>query len=98
MKIAEHLGDNVSFGDPTCIHKKEPRDVFRDIKTELEAIKLNEVMYKVLNRIEISGNNYSECYISLAKSLVANKDEFHSPEYIKFLSKQMERWTDIVNA
>jgi hypothetical protein len=92
MKIAKHLGDHVSFGQPICIHDKEPRDVFRDIKTEMEAIKLNETMYKVLKKIQVSGSSYGSCYLNIANGLLAHREEFHAPEYIDFLVERMKGW------
>lgn len=96
MKIAKHLGDCVSYGQPHCIHNKEPRDVFKDIKSECEAIKLNEKMYQVLDKIKLQGNNYSASYLSLAYALAEHGCEFHVPEYIDYLSERMVEWVEAV--
>jgi hypothetical protein len=96
MKIARFLGDNISFGHPLCVHKKEPRDVFKDVKNECEAIKLNETMWKVLDQIEIEGKDYGSCYLSLAKGLLKHKREFHNPEYIEYLVGRMRNWVKVV--
>ncbi len=98
MKIAKHLGEYVSFGSPFCIHNKEPRDVFRDIKSEVEAIKLNETMYQVLDKIEVSGDSYASCYLSIADGLLKYKTDFHTPEYISFLVERMRGWVKAVQA
>jgi len=98
MKIARFLGDNISFGHPICIHRKEPRDVFNDIANENEAIKINEVLWKVLDKIELEGNDYASCYLSLAKGLLKHKDEFHNPEYITYLVGRMRNWVKVVEA
>lgn len=95
-KIAKHLGDHISFGQPVCLHNKEPRDVFRDIKSEMEAIKINESMWKVLDKISIRGNSYGECYLSITEGLLAYRTEFHLPEYIDFLAQRMRDWVEAV--
>ncbi len=96
MKIAKHLGDCVSYGQPNCIHNKEPRDVFKDIKSECEAIKLNEVMYKCLDKIKLQENNYTDCYLSLARGLYENRSMFHIPKYIDYLVERMVGWVEAV--
>lgn len=97
MKIAAHLGDNVSFGVPVCLHRKEPRDVFKDINAELEAVKLNETLWTVLDKIKLSKKSYSECYLELAKGLELHKDVFHLPNYILYLANRMKNWVSAVS-
>ena len=94
-KIASHLGDNISFGQPICIHDKEPRDVFGDIKLEIGDIKLNEKLWMMLDKIELSGNSYSFCYEELADGLLKNKNESGFPDYLEHLVKKMKEWVKI---
>lgn len=96
MKIAKHLGDNISYGQPLCIHDKEPRDVFKDIKSECEAVKLNEKMYQVLDKIEVQGNDYASCYLSVADGLLKHRSEFHVPDFIDYLVERMKGWVKAV--
>lgn len=98
MKITKHLGDNVSFGKPVCVHNKEPRDVFRDIRSECEAVKLNEKMWQVLDKFEVHGSSYAECYLSLADGLQKHRDEFHVPDFIDYLVERMNGWVEAVEA
>lgn len=98
MKIARFMGDNISFGHPLCVHRKEPRDVFNDIMNENEAIKMNEVLWKVLDKIQIEGKDYGSCYLSLAKGLLEHKGEFHNPEYITYLVGRMRNWVKVCEA
>jgi len=95
-KIASHLGDSISFGQPICVHDKEPRDVFGDIKLEIESIKLNEKLWMTLDRIELTGNSYSSCYEELADGLLKYKDELSCPNYIACLARKMKEWVKIV--
>jgi len=97
MKIAKHLGHNVSFGLPICVHRKEPRDVFRDMRCELEAIKLNETLWRVLDKVKLKGNSYASCYLSLAEDLLKFKSEFHLPLYITYLVQKMRGWVQSVS-
>ena len=96
MKIAAHLGDNISYGVPTCLHDKEPRDVFKDIKSEMESVKLNEKMWCVLDKIELVGDSYGSCYASLADGLLKYKGEFHNPNFIVYLAERMKAWVKAI--
>lgn len=96
MKIAKHLGDNISFGQPLCIHNKEPRDVFKDIKSECDAIRLNEKMYQILDKIEVQGTDYASCYLSVADGLLKHRNEFHVPDFIDYLVERMKGWVKAV--
>lgn len=98
MKIAAHLGDNISYGQPVCLHDKEPRDVFKDIKSEVEAIKLNEKMWQVLDKIELLGDSYGSCYESLADGLATRDNQFHNPPYIGYLARRMRGWVKAIEA
>lgn len=95
-KIAGHLGDNISYGQPVCIHDKEPRDVFKDIKSEMESVKLNEKLWLVLDKIELSGDSYASCYESLSNGLLKFKDEFYTPDYITYIAERMRGWVKAV--
>jgi hypothetical protein len=92
QKIASHLSDNTSYGKPVCLHDKEHRDVFRDIKSEMEAIKLNEKMWLVLDKIKLTGKTYGSCYKEIAEGLEQHKAEFHLPDYITYLAGRMSYW------
>jgi len=96
QKIAGHLGDNISYGVPACLHDKEPRDVFKDIGCELEAVKLNENFWKILDQVELTGKSYADCYLELADGLEQRKSLFHLPEYITFLTERMRGWVKTV--
>lgn len=95
-KITTHLEDNISWGQPRCLHDKEHRDVFKDIKSEMEAIKLNEKAWSVVEKIELKGNSYASCFISLADGLQKYRDEFHIPNFIDYLAERMRYWAETV--
>lgn len=97
-KIANRLGECISYGTPLCIHNKEPRDVFHDIACELEAIKLNETLWKVLDKIAVDGKSYAECYLSLVNGLLGFKNVFHNPNYISYLAEKMYGWVNALEA
>jgi hypothetical protein len=64
-KIADHLGDKVCLGAPLVYHNKRPRDVFSDLKVELEGIAINEQLWKIVDDIELNYKDYYNCYSEL---------------------------------
>lgn len=95
-KILDHLGRGMSYGKPVCTHNKQPRNVFKDIRAELEGMVINEKLWKVIDKIELSGSEYIECYQELAEQLSKEASEFHIPYYIKHMCKKMILWTRLI--
>jgi hypothetical protein len=50
-KIADHLGDNVSLGKPLVYHNKRPRNVFKDLRNELEGMVINETLWRIVEPV-----------------------------------------------
>jgi hypothetical protein len=92
-KITDHLGHYISYGRPVCIHKKEPRKIFEDIKWELEGMVLNETLWKEVDKITLTGSTYKECYQDLAEALLNNR---RVPDVIKASSRKMKEWIGII--
>lgn len=95
-KVLNHLEKGMSYGYPLCFHDKSPRDIFRDIRAEMEGLIINEVLWKVVDEIELTGGDYLNCYRELAEKLGAQSKRFHKPDYIDYMSKKMGRWTKLI--
>jgi hypothetical protein len=91
-KISDHLGHYFSYGQPICIHRKEPRKIFEDIRWELDGMILNETLWKEVDNITLTGSTYKECYQELAEKLNNRK----VPDVIKANSKNMKEWIKII--
>ena len=96
-KILDHLGKGMSYGKPVCTHNKQPRNIFKDIRAELEGMVINEKLWKIVDKIELSGNQYIDCYGELAEQLSKEASEFHIPYYIKYMCKRMVQWTELID-
>jgi len=95
-KVLDHIGKNMTYGLPLCVHEKYPRDVFRDIKAEMEGLIINEVLWKVVDEIELTESGYLNSYAELAVKLLERKDRFHLPDYIDYMVRKMNRWTKLI--
>jgi hypothetical protein len=99
-KIADHLGDNVCLGKPLVYHDKRPRSTFRDLKAELEGMIMNETLWKIVDSLELNGEDYFECYLELAEGIERNIDKFGEKIHKDFISLQLEKmklWLELIN-
>jgi len=99
-KIADHLGDKVCLGKPLVYHDKRPRSTFKDLRSELEGMMINEMLWKVVDAIELNGKDYYECYLELANGLERSLDKFNEKLHQDFVKLQVEKmriWLDILD-
>lgn len=99
-KIADQLGHKICVGQPVVNHNKRPRDVFSDLRKELEGLIMNETLWKMVEKTELSGNDYWTCYSSLIDGLKKDLKDFKIPCHRKFVKKQLEKmnlWLKILD-
>lgn len=100
-KVVDHLGDFASVGLPIVFHDKRPRDVFKDLRKEMNGLAINERLWKIVNKIEICGRTYWDAYNSLIEELKAEVPRIFSEiQSRKFLEKQIEKmnlWLEIID-
>jgi hypothetical protein len=99
-KIADHLRDSICLGKPLVYHDKRPRSTFRDLKAELEGMIMNEVFWKIVDSLELSGKDYFECYLELADGIERNIEKFSEKIHRDFISLQIEKmklWLEVVD-
>jgi hypothetical protein len=94
-RIVDHLGVNVSVGAPAVRHVKRPRDIFRDLRAELEGMAINEILWRTVNSLNIEGNDYWTAYRSLALGLEHALGKMSNLFWRKLLRQQtrkMQAW------
>jgi hypothetical protein len=98
-RIADLFGDKVCLGKPAGTHDKRPRNVFKDLKKEMDGMVLNETLWQMIDG-DISGHCYSDAYISMVDMLEKNLANIADESYRKFMQLQagnMRLWVDIVD-
>ncbi|MCS7097520.1 MAG: hypothetical protein NZ922_00840 [Candidatus Methanomethyliaceae archaeon] len=97
-RIADHLGDKLSIGKPIGFHDKRPRSVFKDLKKELDGMIINEWIWRAVDE-GISGNNYSDAYLSLADLLELKLKELddHLKKFMEIQITKMRLWIEIID-
>jgi len=99
-KIADHLGDRISLGGPLVYHDKRPRNVFNDLKKELEGMIINEILWKIVDSLNLEGITYWDSYNSLIQGLEKNLLKLQDKLHQKFLSVQIQKmsiWLKIID-
>lgn len=99
-KIMDHLGHKVCLGEPLIYHDKRPRDVFKDLKKELEGIIINEFLWKMIDKIELDGETYWDSYSSLTDCLEKLVKPLPNALHKKFMQIQiakMKTWLKIID-
>ncbi|MDI9644454.1 MAG: hypothetical protein QFX35_04450 [Candidatus Verstraetearchaeota archaeon] len=98
-RVADHLGDRVCLGKPAGTHDKRPRSVFKDLRSEMDGMVLNESVWRFVDG-DLSGSSYADAYLSLADLLERGASGLDNENYRKFLALQVEmmrRWVEIVD-
>jgi len=99
-KIADKLGDGICLGEPLVYHDKRPRDVFKDLRKELEGMVINELLWKLVDEIRLDGGTYWDCYNSLVHELEKPIANLQYNMHRKFMRAQLEKmkiWLRIID-
>jgi Reversibly glycosylated polypeptide len=68
-RIAEHLGDVISFGDPLVRQERNPHDLWRDLDVERNGMILTDDFCEALRAVPLSGESYHECFGEVSQNL-----------------------------
>lgn len=99
-RVADHLGDSISLGQPLVYHDKRPRDTFKNLRAELEGIALNETFWKIVDSAELNGKDYGECYEEIADAIEREMNLSSQKRHREFMARQVEDmrlWLRIVD-
>lgn len=89
-KIADHLGYSVSMGLPMVVHKKKS-DEKKSLQKEIHGMTLHEILWPFVDDIELTGTNWSECYLQISSEIHSNAEN----PYFKKLGQAMTTWTEL---
>lgn len=98
-KVLDTLDKGMSVGRPFCFHDKAPRNVFDDVKAELDGIELNEVLWKIVDGCQLeSAVDYTDAYRKLINELKGRLSEFgRFKKYMEFQLDKMSLWLDLID-
>jgi hypothetical protein len=99
-KIADHLNDKICVGIPLIYHDKRPRSIFKDLKAELEGMAINEILWRIVDSVDLNCGDYHSCYEELANSIQKRLGEFGEKVHRDFTAHQIEKmklWLKVVD-
>jgi hypothetical protein len=71
-RIADQLGDAITFGAPIVRQARNPHNYWKDLEAESMGMILTEKFTNILRSIELTGKNYGDCYKELTEKLEEN--------------------------
>ncbi|MFN7542010.1 MAG: hypothetical protein ACK5TN_04360 [Acidobacteriota bacterium] len=69
VRIAQHLGDVISYGQPWLRQKRNEHVLWKDLDNERIGMLLTDELCEALRGISFDGVTYSECFGELARKL-----------------------------
>lgn len=69
VRIAEHLGDVISYGLPLLRQKRNEHVLWKDLDNERVGMLLTGQLCSILRGIELKGTTYHDCYGELVREL-----------------------------
>ena len=68
-RIAEHVGDVISFGEPLVRQERNPHDMWRDLDAERNGMILTDDFCAALRSIALTGTSYHQCFGEMTEAL-----------------------------
>jgi len=87
-KIADHLGYNISSGNPIIWHDRAS-NANVNFEKEKSGLRINEYFWQMIDEINLTKNNFKDCYKQIAQKLPSKNIYF-----IK-LKKAMKLWINL---
>jgi len=102
-RIADHLGDVVTYGAPLVRQLRNPHDYFRDFDAERFGIEANAVFIAALGRCELSCTDYRDGFAQIGRQLpdaigTTCEEAGRPPEEFDHVLRGFELWTAIFAA
>lgn len=99
-RIADHLGDYITFGYPLVRQERNPHDLWHDVEQEKFGMQLTDTLCQWLREISLSSQHYLDCTIELitalkAKTLQSSINAEHR-EFLNHFITGYEIWTQTI--
>lgn len=81
-------------------HDKRSRNVFSDLKKEVNGIIMNEVLWRIVDSPSIEGKTYWDSYNSLILNLKEQVSKLEDKLHRKFWATQTEKmslWLEVID-
>lgn len=68
-RIADHLGEGVSFGNPLVRQDRNEHDLFRDLDLEMMGMRIVDGFTEELAKVSLSAGGYAGCAVEIADAM-----------------------------
>lgn len=99
-RIADHLGDYISFGLPLVKQERNEHDLFKDFEQEKLGMQLIDDIVDWLYSIELAGTNYAECIKEIldSKNIILNEKLLSGSQphrdFVFNIHKNYSKWSE----
>ena len=93
------LDGRVVFGIPATDHRRNVHNLFRDLRQELEGIRLTDLLVEVLADIRVTSTSYCDAYLELSESVeqaMLTRQDLAKPieEYFRDIACAQRAWVN----
>jgi len=81
-KIADYIGDYISYGEPIVIHKRNTHNYIKDLENEIDGMKRTPQLIEELRKIDLTCKSYLDCTYELIEKLSSNFDDLKKGYYV----------------
>lgn len=96
-RIADHLGDYISFGLPLVNQKRNDHDVFKDLKDEMTGMQIIDRFVEWLYEVDLKGTTYRACTAEIIKYFRPKADRgdltYEQRKFIESVCINYEAWS-----
>lgn len=95
-KVIDQMNDRVSIGYPLTDHRRNPHDLFKDLRSELWGMILTDYLVSEVESVELNEETYAGAYLELAQKLKGKAiyPDDDARKYFKQLTNAMEVWVE----
>src|SRR5947209_10055741 len=69
VRIAEHLGDVVAFGEPVVRQERNPHDLWKDLDVERNGMIMTDGFCEALRAVSLTSDTYHGCFGEITSAL-----------------------------
>ncbi len=95
-RIADHLGDYISFGRPIVRQVRNEHDLYRDLEDELTGMKIIDRFVENLYETRLTGTTYKKCAAELMIGLsTMQAPDGEQLDFVKSVIKNYSLWLEM---
>lgn len=100
-KIVDHLGDRISLGETIVTHNRRPRNVFSDLKKELGGMMINEMLWRIIDSLELEGETYWDAFNSFVngfeREIRGSQIDLLHLKFLEVQSSKIRLWLETID-